>query len=364
MWRSVPGAIALATLAGCSLLTSFGGYSDGESGPVDASLAGDADVSGDAGPSSPTRERFLFLGGGSDESFARLSTTFAARIGEEGSLGPWKEGAPLPRELERGAAVAAGGKIVVIAGIADGGAVSGTYVGSFGDDIVTSWASGPPLPVARGRHGAILNGDRIFVFGGTDSLVPTNTTYVARFENGGFSAWSPGIPMPGILSSMVLGTSGDRIYLVSGEIDNTPSEVTPSDVAWIADVGASGLSSFRTTTKLPRTTSSAAGTATATHVYVHGGYGNQQNDSVLAAPIQPDGSLGSWSVAGRLEFLAFHSMVVAGRHLYVLGGRGDGGYRSNVWSAEIRADGTLSDFTLRGTLPTERQFFYVAVLER
>jgi hypothetical protein len=84
------------------------------------------------------------------------------------------------------------------------------------------------------------------------------------------------------------------------------------------------------------------------NLYVIGGAdGNKWLDSVERATINADGSLSSFTTvvgASLTQPRSFHSSVVIGNNVYVIGGYGAGGALASVERATINADGSLSSF--------------------
>src|SRR5690606_29021545 len=66
-------------------------------------------------------------------------------------------------------------------------------------------------------------------------------------------------------------------------------------------------------------------------------------NDVQYAPINPDGTLGSWlNTTSFTSARESHTSVVYNGYLYVIGGRGSNGFRlNNVRYAPINPDGTL-----------------------
>ena len=92
---------------------------------------------------------------------------------------------------------------------------------------------------------------------------------------------------------------------------------------------------------------------TKNYVYVCGGYnGTDTLNTVYTAPINSDGTLGTWVTAGNLPGPLRGSQVVAYvNKVYLLGGVNSSGYTSTVYTTTINSDGTLGTWVTGTSLP-------------
>jgi len=86
-------------------------------------------------------------------------------------------------------------------------------------------------------------------------------------------------------------------------------------------------------------------------VYLLGGSnGNSYVNTVYTAPVNSDGTLGSWSSAAPLPVALGHSQaVITKNRVYLIGGRTNSGVISTVYTAPINPDGTIGAWA---TAPT------------
>lgn len=100
------------------------------------------------------------------------------------------------------------------------------------------------------------------------------------------------------------------------------------------------------------------------YVYTIGGekMGTGRNN-VWYSEILEDGSLAEpWlSTTSLPGGRMYHGCFVHNNYIYVLGGWGSGSYRSDVWSAEIQADGSVGSWQSTTDLPSPRSGFNMAV---
>ena len=105
------------------------------------------------------------------------------------------------------------------------------------------------------------------------------------------------------------------------------------------------LGAWTTSTSLPGTVYLSQAIVTKNRVYLLGGYTNTGTSStVYTAPINLDGTLGTWSTSTSLPGTVYGSQaVVTKNRVYLLGGRNNGAYSSTVYTAPIT--GGLNDYS-------------------
>ncbi len=241
-----------------------------------------------------------------------------------------------------------------------GGSVTGGTLSIDGGGAVTGWfatGGGKTIAIANGKldgsktHftgvGTSATGYGWFGVGTKKEVAATGTSKVGTFrpsdgafylDYNGNGVWD-GCGTDRCLS---IGLNGD-IPLVG---DWEGSGTTLFDTA---PAHTATLSTWQLTTPLPVARASHAMTATTTHVYVLGGGTPTSctSDSVIFAPMLPDGNLGAWTPTTSLTFpRTLLGAAVVGKWLYVVGGAsgcdlvGDTKY-ATVERAEIFPDGTL-----------------------
>jgi N-acetylneuraminic acid mutarotase len=163
--------------------------------------------------------------------------------------------------------------------------------------------------------------------------------------------WSKVGTLPVPVGEASASTDGQYIYVTGGAYS--------SEVYFARILDSSGaLSEWMVTTALPRERWSHQSIIAEGHLFVLGGYyccwGG--TDSVMSAPIQPDGSLGDWSELTPLPNDLYRSAAVMhGEYIYVIGGWRDwpapGSPESQVYRARINTDGSIGAWTNLTILP-------------
>jgi hypothetical protein len=132
-----------------------------------------------------------------------------------------------------------------------------------------------------------------------------------------------------------------------------------------------GLESWRAETPMPVDLYYHAAAASADRIFVSGGLTIREIlsasslsldtvDAVYSAATNPDGTLGAWSLAGKLPApVTNHAMATLGGRLYVAGGAEDwntagNAFSTSVVSAAIQQDGRLGEWRSETPLPAPR----------
>ncbi len=90
---------------------------------------------------------------------------------------------------------------------------------------------------------------------------------------------------------------------------------------------------------------------TNSRVYLLGGYNGSAVSTVYQAPINADGTIGTWTTGTSLPGALYGSQaVVTNSRVYLLGGS-NGGAVSTVYQAPINTDGTIGTWTTGTSLP-------------
>jgi N-acetylneuraminic acid mutarotase len=149
-----------------------------------------------------TRTAIYVLGGSS-------GTTDVERFDGE----RWQVVTHLPHGgLNAPAAVALGGRIVVIGGFEEQTNLPTARVEVY-DPARDRWSAGPPLPAPRGGHAAVVLAGRIHVLGGgnTQSTIADHSVYDPRTRR-----WTAAAPLPRAEGSPAAVVFGGRLYAIGG----------------------------------------------------------------------------------------------------------------------------------------------------
>lgn len=149
--------------------------------------------------------------------------------------------------------------------------------------------------------------------------------------------------------ALAAAADGHHIYVIGG-MDNNDQYVAQVEYAAINADGS--LGAWQSTTALSEPRFYLASVIVANYLYAIGGANGQRGQdnipsaAVERAPIQADGSLGTWQ---RVSYLATPrrglQAAVYRNHLYAIGGY-NGGFLKSVERADLDSDGTLSPWRL------------------
>jgi len=220
---------------------------------------------------------------------------------------------------------------------------------------LTGWTAGPSLPnVKSWGASSFVTRNRVYVFGGNNY---STAVYSAPIDSTGtVGAWITDNPFPvGVRGAQAIVTNA-RVYVIGGHNDNVSSNVVYSAKinsdgtigTWMVDhkfatdpVGFEGIELSHVL-------------VTKNRVHLVGGRsGGVLLSSIRSAMINPDGTLGTWSMSASTlpEPIASGQLVTTKNRVYLMAGTGTSGYSSSVYTAPINSDGTLGNWTRANSLP-------------
>lgn len=213
------------------------------------------------------------------------------------------------------------------------------------NESIGSWENTQELPNVQQGHGVVKVNDYIFSIGGginQGSPLRKNIYRTKIKTDGSLEAWTtlPSQSPDGNIFATVV-SHNNYIYIVSGYNQFNSN----TDKVYYTKVLSDGsLDTWQETTALPQALGYLAGTILNNKIIVSGGInasGTAQN-SIFAATIQSDGTLGNWTQIGTLpEHLQKHSMVINNDFMYIIGGSKDYSSQIIMYSAKIDESGTI-----------------------
>jgi large repetitive protein len=291
-------------------------------------------------------------------SSANLSDVQYAPIVSNGPLGTWSATTAIPTARARHTSVAYNGYLYVI-----GGLNSSTYY----DDVevapinstgtVGTWSATTALATARLGHTTVEYNGYLYVIGGQSSSNALDDVEVAPIStNGTVGTWSATTVIP---TARVYHTSvayNGYLYVIGG----TPGSGELNDVE-VAPINSNGtVGTWSATNAFPTARHLHASVAYNGYLYVIGGNdGTNYRDDVQVAPINSNGTVGTWTPTTAFPGAARegHTSVAYNGYLYVIGGyNGTSLGFSDVLAAPINANGTLGAWTWTDALATARVY--------
>ena len=227
------------------------------------------------------------------------------------------------------------------------GASSTVYTAPINSDgTIGNWTTATALPAAIYYHSVLVTKNRIHVIGGFNSTNKA-TVYTAPINaDGTLGTWVAGGNLPaGLSQSQVIITNG-RVYMLGGASTNA---------VYTAPINTDGtLGTWTTGTSLPVAIWNTCVVVTKNRVYLVGGIiGGSDSAAIYTAPINADGTLGTWALDGGTlpSGISSGTAVVIKSRVFLVTNQIAGTASVASYSAPINADGTLGTWTQGTSMP-------------
>ncbi len=226
-------------------------------------------------------------------------------------------------------------------------------------DPMGPWSEALPIPYNLASHVSFSRNNKIFVVGGSAVTGQSHTNIISSVSGlgGTLSAWDfLSSPMPTALIFHSGAQKDNFVYVLGGKEENTPPAMSV-DKVFLGIINDTDLiESWTQLNSLPKKLQIGAAVIANNGIYFAGGEtepGSAWNQNIYFAEINADGSLGTWQDAGILpEPNKGFGMIEHNGHLIVIGGEGPSGHHiSKVYTAPIKADGTVGSFIETSPLP-------------
>lgn len=266
---------------------------------------------------------FLYNVGGRDNSLNAMDQVQYAPINPDGTVGTWTTSPNvLPTAQWRLGVVENNGYLYSIGGLNGGGAVAGVYYAPINPDgSVGTWTSTTSLPQATHSSGVVVYSGHIFIFGGATSS-NVNTVLSAPINpDGTVGTWTTTTSLPQAERRQKAIEYNGYVYLIGGLASSDSTAI------YSAKLNSDGTVGTWTTLPvvLPAAIIDFSVAESSGYVYLVGGNdGTNLLDSVYFAPLNGDGTMGSWTAAANALPVGEEgtSTVASSSRLYVLGGDG------------------------------------------
>lgn len=221
---------------------------------------------------------------------------------------------------------------------------------------IDPWAADVSLSQQTANHQTLGFNNYLINFGGSTlddfSLVEKLDTSLS----GPIRVWTNAtVNLPQSMYWHSMANKSNKIYLLGGT--QYPPQ-TSKDFSFVGEIGSNGnVDIWNSTTILPQRLSMGTAGVVGNYIYFAGGFTDTADAAgaskkVYYAPINGDGSLGTWNATTDLPAgLWGHGMVAYGNSLYIIGGWKSAGVTDQVWRATANSDGTLGSWTAMPSLP-------------
>lgn len=296
-----------------------------------------------------------------------------AQINANGELGTWRSLTALGTATTNTAAVSYNGYVYVVGGRnATSSPVAHDlvqYASANPAGATTAWASGTSVGTARAGVCTVIYNNYIYAIGGstTNSLTGRVTTVEYASINtttGVIGTWATTTALAASRTQAGCTAHNGRLYVVGGaDPDNTYTAttryITINTNGTLAASWTNGTSLANAmltrglyTHTLPNGT---------TNLYALGNYNSTGTNEVEYAPINTNGSIGTWTASGNVPTSAnAPAFAKVGNYLYAMGGANSTytGTYNTVQYATINTNGTVSAWSTTTSLPAQRGFAY------
>jgi hypothetical protein len=210
------------------------------------------------------------------------------------------------------------------------------YAHAAADGSISSWSTGNSLPAARYGAAAVVANGYIYVMGGFDPITgfSVSTIYYAQLNSdGSVGSWSTASnPMTKALSYETASVVNGELYVMGGQTSSS-SGVNLSSSVYYAPLNTDGSVGSWTTSNnsLPQNSRLASAVTANGYLYYMGGdhlvdpvNGFVTLSTVYYAPVNVDGSVGTWSTSSNPLPAARANVgaVTVNGYIYVVGGSG------------------------------------------
>lgn len=332
----------------------------------------------------------LYVMGGHNGS-AYVGTVYYCSINQDGTLGTWSTGTSLALATGNATVAVGQNRIYMIAGF-NGGYLSNVYsapvIGGLNDyssyystdntnyilpgagqpwiqqyeinniqssATVTGWVSNTNLPEVLSYHRTFVTKNRVYIVG----IVNGNSIYTSAIftapinADGTLGAWVLGSSLPGPCSKCSVAVIKNRVYIFGGLISNAGAV---TNTVYTAPINADGtLGTWTSGISLPSGRFASGVLVTKNKVYLIGGSTSNTTttNSVISASIGSNGLLGQWVIEVNLPIsLGNMGCCVIKNYVYLIGGSTSSDATNSIYRASFNTDGTLSSWALSSmTLP-------------
>lgn len=221
------------------------------------------------------------------------------------------------------------------------------------------WTATTSLPSAVEQTGAVAYNGYLYELGGTvNGGSATTTAYSAPINSDGtIGSWTTA-------GNVVTAGNSKNVMVYNGYIYEVGDNSGKSNV-YYASIGNGTIGSWTKGTATPAANNAAGATIYQNYLYLVGGGpsggGGGYYTTVYDAPLNADGSVGSWNTTTSLPTATGMNTAIAyNGYLYSIGGA-DTGFSPNVYYAPINADGSIGTWVTTASISGSKygQYSYI-----
>jgi len=217
-----------------------------------------------------TKNRIYLLGGFITSA---ISNVYTATINEDGTLGEWVTDAPLPKELCNFSVIVTKNRVYLLGGLTCEYIANPTvYIATINDDgTLGEWVIGVPLPEPLANSHAITIDNRAYLLDAVNETNPISTVYTTTTnDDGTLGEWVTDAPLPTPLSCSHAVVTKNKIYLLGGCVFGKIVSAV-----YTADINSDGtLNEWVVDTPLPKGLSHSQTVIVRNHAYTSSEWGS------------------------------------------------------------------------------------------
>lgn len=280
-----------------------------------------------------------------------------AQAATPGVVGSWTSGANLPASMGGEAAATYNGYLYVIGG-SDGGTYSwAVYSAKVNNDgSITPWATETNhLPTVVTSASAVAYNGYLYVMGGYSGSIHTSVYYAKLNNDGSVGSWNTSAnPLTQGLQEANAYAYNGKLYISAGR-DGSGNSYKQTYYATLNSSDGSVDTWTTSPQLLPNNITAAASAVHNGYVYIMGGYKLGVLSDIYYTKINTDGTINAWSTASNSLPQSMYQMgaVVVNDNLYAIGGYGSSSALDTVYYAPLNSDGSVGSWKTNAvTLPT------------
>lgn len=294
-----------------------------------------------------TKNRVYLIGGYVNGGYGYQSGNYSseinyAPINADGTLGAWVSAGNLNFGSYGGTAIVIRNRVVFFTGNTQGGGSGGVFTASIdANGVLGTFNLNQTLPVPCIDVQPIITKNRVYLLGGvyTTTNTASNVIYSATLDtSGNLGTFMQDGTLPEAVAGNQVAVIRDYVYIFGGNVNG---------LIYRALIGSDGtISAFAVYNYLPITVNNFELVTTRNKVYIIGGSspGSTSLSAIYSAPINVDGSIGSWTKEGDLPATRQNgNCIVTSSKLYVIQGGNATPYSRTVYGVNFA--GGLNDYS-------------------
>ena len=232
--------------------------------------------------------------------------------------------------------------------------------------LAAPWVQTTSLPDGYAGQSLVYSSGYLYQAGGASEMSGfsdgVNVFYSQVHNDGTIGAWNSATPLPeGVCYHAGVAANG-FVYVLGGNHFNIEVGDFWTNIVYYAKINSDGsLGAWNNTTPLPQSLYFVSASVWNNTIYLIGGsdgYTSTLSSNVYSAQIQTNGSLSSWTTQTSLPAAIYSQAEAANGYLYVFGGTViNGDILRSVYYTKINADGTLTGWNQTTPLPQPESYF-------